>query len=481
MVTNYPNKFDFINTKNPVPICLSSIISFLFILTLPVKNLNLGDGTILLENIVLESGLFGYQLTMDELFSALLHSKLYLNLPSIQNEPDFPYYITSTISGFLFLITITWISIKNQVTLFSHTAILSCGGMILFHGYMENYTIPMLLIFWILALGYNKIPNNNQNNFKIVTFITLLATIAVLFHLITAYLLFSLIFLCYMLSPKKKFIPYALFCTGIALFVIGGIFTYFLFFSETRIDLTQTHVTNPPFYPLKRIISANHFKEILSCTVFSCFLPFYSLFYFGIFNRGNLKIFYKEKKNQFILWIIFGFCLHAFIFNPLLGFPADWDVMSFYWLPVAFLSYILFNNSPKEASYFIPLLLFSLIFYLSNAMVLNKPDLEKEKEKMSWIKFSQEYISERSSVLREIPPELKKYYAKMDYFLFKSEKILSIIPHKQKEIQNIISENRNYQKELKENISHINPNWQKDFLKRLTDYHHRYLELVKEK
>lgn len=471
-----------LNSNHKIGIILISFFSFGFMILYPTRNLNLGDGNILLENIVFESNLFGYQLTMDELFSALLHSKLYLFLKNLKDSPRLPYTLTSYISAILFLFTIAWFTIKNNLSLFSILILISSGGILLFHGYIENYTIPTLFIVWILVLGYMGIKNDKNNGIIYLLFITIFASFAVLFHLVTAYLVFSLVFICYTLSPKKKFIHYSIFFTVLAIFIITPFFLYFLFFAETRVDLTQTHIANPPFYPLKRLISSNHFKEILGCLVFACFFPFYSTLYFFLFQKKEFLSFCKEDTNKFILLLVCGFLIHGFTFNPLLGFPRDWDVVSFYWFPIAFFSTILFNKYKSEILNFLPLLVFCIIFYISNAVELNIPNKESEKEKELWLTIAKDYTKTKKETIKEIEPNNKKFYAKIDYFLYKSERILKLNGNKKNQdlIKSILIENHNYRMELNKKIRDMNPDWQKEFLQKLTSYHHRYLKLVEQ-
>lgn len=509
-INRYINSLEY---SNVLSFALPIMMALLFIY-LPLRNLNLGDGILLLENMEFETRIFGFQLTMDELLEALLHSRLYAFMNLTEPDPILPYRILSVAGGILFLIAMEYFFKKEKMSNFSRLAIYSSGGMLLFHGYAENYTFVTLIIFIYSIYAYEKIKSGNRELIDVLI-IAFILSISFLTHLVSGYLIFSAIYACFALSQKKDFIRNSFYSATIAGVLIIPIFSYYLFFSEVRFDLFQTHATNPKFYPLRKIISTAHFKDILLCIFFTS-LPAFSIFtsYLfikfrsGFFKRliGSIKewkntilheklivaikiiisnLFLKLKlklslikeENLFLGLVLFGFSLHGFIHNPQLGFPADWDLMSFFWIPLSLITAILLSEIQVSKAFIVPILIFSFLFYALSAYNLSYPSAAKEKELQKDLMHVKAFVQKNSLRLAELKPENRKPYAKLVYFLYKTRETLkSNIDTSSREL---LEENSNFYLELEENKFKFEKIWYKDFLKRLTDYHIRYLNTLK--
>ncbi len=472
-------------------ICLSS---FLLFIVFPIRNLSLGDGTLLLEHVALEAKMFGYHLTMDEIFEALIHSVLFVKFPAFFPTPIAVYRFVSTVCGLFAISFLVYFFRKFKHSILGYILVLSAGGMYLFHGYSENYTIITSVLWIYILFSIQMIQKGEKRNLEALLPICFIACILILLHLVSGYLLFSLVYLCYHFSDRGKFITNAVYCTLFSALILAPVFLYFIFFSDVRFDFTQTHLTNPKFYPFSKIISTIHFRDIFFCIIGSAFLPFIILLYSFLFYKNQFIETLKRKDLRFLSFVLFGFFLHGFFHYPQLGFPADWDLLAFFWTPISFLSVFVLEDLNKTndliendnrilSFYLVPIFVFSVIVYISNAVYLSKPDEPKIAELDNALlrieKFSN---SNESKLLKQVLPKYKKFYLKVSFFLFESkEKIIEMKDFDSKKSTELLNQNQIFREELDSNIERVESKWQKEFYSRLTTYHLDYLELLKKK
>lgn len=457
---------------------LSIIILLIFValfILFPVRNLNLGDGILLIENVFIETGLFSYQLTLDELLEAMSHSVFFYFLSKNFPDPRISYQILSTLSGIIFLIFLWKFFQKKKFNFITLFFVISSGGMILFFGYSENYTITSLILLFFITTSINSI-SQNKKNLPALILPTIIASIAILFHLVSGHLIFPLIYLWWITSEKNEFIKNALISTLIGVSIILPFFIYFTFFSEVRVDMSQTHIAHPPFYPLSKIISTKHFMEIFTCIFLTCFFPFVYLADSFLFQKEKIVKLKTNKEFIFLLVTIFAFFINAFTHHPVLGFPADWDLMSFYWIPISIAAVYVYNEFNSSQIYIFPLLFLSLFILLGNIFNLSKPIESKELELKNSLFIADKYIKQKKDQINKMEPNRKKFYFKTDYFLFKAENQLTQIDDKV-----MLNDVKNFRIELNENITELKPDWQKDYINRLTVFHIKYLQLIKNK
>lgn len=467
------------------------LVSLTLMIFFPVRNLSLGDGILLLEHVALEAKVFGYHLTMDEILEALIHSFLYAKFPALFETPMEVYRLISTLSGVCALSVLVYYFRKFKIGFTGYFLVLSSGGMYLFHGYSENYTIITTVLWIFILYVINSIRTNEHRNLKALLPICFIACILILSHLVSGYLLFSLVFLCFHFSDKGKFLRNAFYSTLFSLSILLPVFIYFTFFSDVRFDFTQTHLTNPKFYPLSKIISTTHFRDIFYCILGSAFLPFITLIYLFLFDRIKVIALFKKGEFQFLAFVLLGFLIHGFVHYPQLGFPADWDLLAFFWSPIVFLAVFIlselypFSNS-IEGKIFSPEFTASFIFagciFFLNAVTLSKPEGFKITElKNSLTRIETFSVSSESKLLASVKPEYKKFYLKVSFFLFESSEKMKSENVDSKQVTKLLSENQVFQKELSDHIGSIDSKWQKDFYSRLTHYHLEYLDLLKKK
>lgn len=468
------------------------LISFLFMVFFPIQNLNLGDGVILLEHVALEAKIFGFHLTMDEILEAMIHSVIFARYSNLFDSPMEVYRIISTLFGLCALGILGYYFKKFKMNLSSYLLILSSGGIYLFHGYSENYTIITTFLWLYILYIVNTIRKNDIRNLNALIPICLIACILILLHLVSGYLIFSLVFLCFHFSDRGKFLKNAIVSTFFSLLVLLPVFLYFTFFSEVRFDFTQTHLTNPKFYPLSKIISKTHFRDILFCIIGSAFFGSIVLLYTFVFYRENVLSLFRKPEYRFLGLVLLGFLLHGFVHYPQLGFPADWDLLAFFWSPIVFIAAFLLNdikniedNSNKAQNYIshemLALFVFSILVFGFNGVYLNQPDEQKINDLKSSIdRVNQFAKTEESDFLKQVKPEYKKFYLKVSFFLFESmDKIKSKSTESDLVAKKLLLENKTFREELMNQISNVDIKWQKDFYARLTKYHLEYLDFLK--
>jgi len=474
-----------------ITICLTSILLFILF---PIRNLSLGDGILLLEHVALEAKMFGYHLTMDEILEALVHSILLVEFPAFFSTPMNVYRFVSTVCGLFAITFLVYFFRKFKHSVLGYIIVLSSGGMYLFHGYSENYTIITSILWLYILFSIQIIQKEEKRNLEALLPICFIACILILLHLVSGYLLFSLVYLCYHFSDRGKFITNAVYCTLFSVLILAPVFLYFIFFSEVRFDFTQTHLTNPKFYPLSKIISTIHIRDIFFCIIGSAFLPFIILVYSFLFYKIQFIQTLKRKDLRFLSFVLLGFFLHGFVHYPQLGFPADWDLLAFFWTPISFLSVFVLEdlnrtnelkeNEKKIVSFdLLPIFVFSIILYILNAVYLSKPDESKIVElDNALLRIERFSNSNESNLLKQVLPKYKKFYLKVSFFLFESkEKIIEMKDFDSTISNKLLNQNQIFREELDSNIERVESKWQKDFYSRLTTYHLDYLEFLKKK
>ncbi|HMV80039.1 MAG TPA: hypothetical protein PK453_06310 [Leptospiraceae bacterium] len=443
-----------------------------FILFYPVRNISLGDGELLYENFLLENSVWGYQLVLDEIFEAVLHSSVFQILKL--SDPSEAYRILSTGAGLVLVLFLFFRA--DQKDRYSLLPILTSGGMLLFFGYMENYTLTALIIFLYAFTALHFLDRNlmNERNFL---FLCLISALSFVFHMISGYLLFSLLCLLFHCMQKRRIPFLVLKAAVLGSLIISVCILYFILFSDLRIDFTDAHVTNPRFYPMKDFFSLNHFYEIVSC-IFMTSLPSVSVtVYFIFFRREEWKSFYTSSQGRFLLFLLLGFLIHASVHNPQLGFPRDWDLMSFYWIPFSLIAYRLLLHSVIQRSELFPVFIFSLCILLSQGYYLNIQKNE-DTEKLTFLRNSvSEFSAGFQSVKASVPPKERKFFTRASFFLFRTEK--KLLTSEGREREKLLEKNS----ELKSLLSEYSGSWDRNlkirFIRSATEFHHQYLQFVR--
>ncbi|MBM9548890.1 glycosyltransferase family 39 protein [Leptospira sp. 201903074] len=394
---------------------------FLGLVLLPIRNMDWGDGLLLLETNLLETKLFGFQFTLDEILETLLHSQVshLLSWFGFPDDPRISYTFLSQLAGIGMVFGFLWTAKENRK---SNTAsiliLLSSGGILLTFGYAENYTLVTFchLLLYIFVSRYVQNPKDNN---LLLYGATALVAISMLFHLVSGYLVILLGYLWYVYAPKEKKLKHLIVSALIGFSILIPWFLYFLFYHDPAIDRNSTHLIHPPFYPKNRLVSLNHFKEILGVLYWNASIATLFLFYQFFFFKKDWKVFVQRPETKIMLVACFAFFLHGFFHNPQLGFPADWDLMGFYWLPITFLAHQFWIQSRDLTLEWIPPFLFGTVIVIFSAFTLNKANPDKEILWEVTKTTIQSYVTENKSYIDNLPKEDKKFYAKGDFLFYK--------------------------------------------------------------
>jgi hypothetical protein len=472
-------KYDYFQ-KKIIGIFLSILCLMGFVL-FPIQDLNLGDGILLIENAILENLAYGYTVIPDEILEGLIHSVVFNLIKSFTLNPMVSYRILSTLIGAIFLVTI-YIFFKNEKSYPLVVLLFMCqGGSLLFYGYTENYTIASLFIFLTILYGFNKI---KENDFRInsILGISLLAGLSAVTHLISGFMLIGLIYFCilacgnsekfYKILYNNLFYKNAIVASITAFSIIVPIYAYFFIFSDLRIEVGLAHATHPPFLSPKKIFSSHHFKDLALEAIFMILPLAFSLKYIYLTEREILKKIVMKKEFLFVILIFIGFFIHFFTYNPLLGYPADWDLMGFIWIPILIIVIYLMKEYQTPFIENIPLFISLYLIILYNAFTLRIT--EDDAKRISFLEESiQEFLVDYRQNEMRIDPKYKKSYLHTGYFLFRTNKKIKLAGDWE-----LLKRNESLEKEFEGGkILEDREKW-KVFLTNATEFHHLYLERI---
>ncbi|MCZ8343549.1 MAG: dolichyl-phosphate-mannose--protein mannosyltransferase [Leptospira sp.] len=402
---------------------------FAFVILFPIRNMNWGDGLVLLETNLFETKLFGFQFTLDEIGETVFHSFFLRILGGLGfgDDPRYSYRLFSNLSGiaiaFILLKNLKGKTISGSIGIF---LFFGSGGFLLFFGYAENYALVTLIHFTLFYICKDWIEKGKDKK-KLLYISTAIVSLGILFHLVSGYLVVFLCYLWYEFSPKEEKIRTFIRCALLGTIILLPFFLYFTFLHTPGVDTRSTHLLNLPFYPIKRMISLNHIKEILSVFYFSVSPGLFFILYIYFFYREDWNHAIEKKENIALLYGAVSFLVNGFLQNPQLGFPADWDLMGFYWLPTTMFAYSLWKDSKLARIEFIPTLFFFVSMLLLTAIQLNKEEPKKEQIYQITETLIQDYVAEEKEKIESLDKNDQKFYAKADFLFFKGERLIKLL------------------------------------------------------
>ena len=445
-------------------------ISGLAILFLPNRDLRLGDGLLLLENMSLETAIYGYQLITDEILEGLIHS---ITHNVLKNDPRISFQIWSSLIGIILLLGLGKYFWTQKNGFCSFLLFISSGGFLLFYGYVENYSLTTAYLIGVTLFIVHKL-ENNQNVSPYL--LGLVAAFGASLHLVFGYTIFSFIYLTWLFYPTKRdFFLNSIKGSLVAICFLFLIFGYFFFVSDLQIDLGMSHVTTHKFYPIQRWFSTSHFKEIFFCILFTSLPALFTFLYLFLFEKESLVNFFSSKIGKYLLIVLIGFFLHAFWHNPQLGFPADWDLMSFYWSILVIICTRILEKIPSNVILLFPAYFFSFVLFQANVFTFSKQNFETEKRVLTVTKKIQNFQEVYSKNPPGIQPKDRKFHLHTYYFFYRTLQDLE----NRKASTKLIENGKNLLQEFIQQQGNYTKEWKKDFLVRSTKFHEEYLEFMK--
>ncbi len=101
-MNSYPI-FEWIQNRNTKYFWVLVLAYFAFVILFPIRNMNWGDGLVLLETNLFETKLFGFQFTLDEIGETVVHSFLLriFGFIGLGDDPRYSYRLLSNVSGII--------------------------------------------------------------------------------------------------------------------------------------------------------------------------------------------------------------------------------------------------------------------------------------------------------------------------------------------------------------------------------------------
>ncbi len=295
----------------------------------------LGDGYTLLGLLSTENPLVKSR----ELGESLAHIYL-MSITGIKGEAGalLSYRIISVAAGIGFVMITVWFVLRRYDRLSSQIVaavmILSGGYMLLFFGYVENYSMFVLSVAFFIAVGI-LVLQRELNRFLIL----LPLALAIFMHVFgialipaTAYVLGSGSTLGNRIKGAGR-TTRALISIVILVLVVAAFYNYYsanYFFRLAVLPIVPHRFTIDDY----ALFSVSHMLDYLN--LMFLLLPSSALLII-MFIREARRDLIKDKSVVFLTILSLSTLGLAFIFDPKLGMPRDWDLFAFAGVPMAFL------------------------------------------------------------------------------------------------------------------------------------------------
>ncbi|HWR82405.1 MAG TPA: tetratricopeptide repeat protein [Candidatus Deferrimicrobium sp.] len=316
-------------------ICIALTASFVY---LRAKTHFFGDGYQLLSHLSAGNPQIEKHRQYGE---SLAHIWLYSAIGG-NNEQDalLTYQIISILAGVVFLVSVAFFS----KALFQRSAdrllflfgIVSGGYMLLYFGYVENYSI-FILSFVVYCLAGLLVWKGKAGKWVLLT----LQALAVFFHIFGVTLIPATIYLLMRdtkihngwsrLGRNMRFLIVVA-SAGLGLSVFLYAYTTDYFFRFALIPLFRHRFTQEGY----TLFSAKHFADYGNLLIL--LLPALPIF-IALVVKLPLRQVFTRPVYQWLGIAVLSTLGAAFIFDPKLGMPRDWDLFSFCGVPLTILCY----------------------------------------------------------------------------------------------------------------------------------------------
>ncbi len=256
------------------------------------------------------------------------------------------YRLLSIAGGALYVLTAIFAAarlVERPVDRMLFVLGLVTGGYgLLFFGYVENYTIFVLAVFWFCLAGLFA-AQGRCNRFWIL--VPLGVTLAL--HVIGAALIPAAVYLLIVDSPLARLRRTAWIILGAAVLVAGGVlFVYLyrtnLFFRYAFVPLVPIEVTAEHYtlFSWRHLLDYANLRLLIVPAAPVVLITLWSLV-------RSLKT--AGRDLRFLLISVVSATIVTFVLDPKLGMPRDWDLFSFAAVP-ALLLFLTFTLSGKLIS-----------------------------------------------------------------------------------------------------------------------------------
>lgn len=328
---------------------MSLLLFFRFRLFLPPPQ-GSGDSLLLLEHVPAYSRIFGFLDSFDEVLDLYVHSRMYLTARSYGFYVEDVYAWTSFAAGFAYTAALLFF-LRGRP--FKH-ALLGFGllyfspGLQLYAGYVENYSLASVCVSISLFIGVRLLERTSEENrispFPILV-VAVIAALGALFHLLGSPVLFALVYLVWILSGKKfrRFLLWSACAATAALLVLIPAWAFFLTIVENPVSFGASFTASPAILRPSRFFSVSHGLDLLNLLLFASPAGLFLVAARYGASTGPQGV---PGGSQTIGMKISGllggppgifpaiaattYFVHASIWNSHIGFPADWDLFTFF-------------------------------------------------------------------------------------------------------------------------------------------------------
>ncbi len=428
----------------------------------------LGDSVLILEHVPVYARFMGYLDSFDELLVLFLRSKFYLwSSQNLGLQIEESYGVISTGAFVLYAALIVWFLRGRSIAawLYGLTLFVFAPGLQLFAGYVEHYTLPSLYLSMTLFFAARCLEEpdgadaaNQAGTFLrhgpglAVAITAALAAITALHHMITTAMAPALVYFVWMLARRdsaqtsyaENLRPFAA-LAGRAVLAAGPIllltWAYFLYLAEPRLAFGDSHAASPPVHRPSTLLSLAHARDMLNLLFLAVpVAPALLLLLLALPGRGPRDL-VATPVLRFTLLATLLFGGITFIVKSLIGFPGDWDLLTFFRIPLSLYVFYLFRRilqSDDAPGRFVVSTALPLLFVLSttftgawigrNAALTVSPEVAEESrlnlnDAHRHVELFFEVIG-NDPVYAELAaryPERRKLYILVKLFLIRSE------------------------------------------------------------
>jgi len=319
----------------------------------------LGDGYTVIAYLANENPLIKTR----EIGESLAHIWMKNILPGTPKEASLlSFQVISNISGFLYLVSLTLFT-RSIFKRFSDRIIFwlgmaTSGYILLFFGYAEYYSLFILSTMIFALTGFLAIKEDIN---KWLVLIPLL--LAIFFHIMGVFLIPGAVYIIFSTGKIGKKFTRLKRKTGnilwisvvfVAIAVFYYVYTKSYFFQFAFLSLTGGIVTVEGY----TLFSFNHIADFIN--LLFLLLPGVLLLS-AILIMTPLDSIFKKKDYRFLTVLSVSTLTSAFIFDPKLGMPRDWDLFAFAGIPLTFFFYYLILDNKQKLWFYIPVSIMAIL------------------------------------------------------------------------------------------------------------------------
>jgi tetratricopeptide (TPR) repeat protein len=222
-----------------------------------------------------------------------------------------------------------------------------------FFGYAENYTIMTAVLCLFLYLGWRCALGQ-----KSIWFVLLAFVISGLFHLSAWFLLPGMIYLLWNRGREENKSAYKALAFVIACLAAVAATYYYANYKGEQVFVPLIGDELNPY----SLFSTQHMSDVANLLLLTAPLP---IFIFACTLAGKIKkSALLSPQSLFLTYCLGGALLFTVYVDPKLGAMRDWDLLSLYGIPAAFLAALLYSEVFKQRRQAVTLLLVGLAVIL---------------------------------------------------------------------------------------------------------------------